>query len=50
VVVVPRSSPISAQGEFLVAGVVDGLGQGLLGLGDKAGQGVQSRASWSNLI
>ena len=29
-------------GEFLVAGVVDGLGQELLGLGDEAGQGVQS--------
>ena len=28
-------------GEFLVAGVVDGLGQELLGLGDEAGQGVQ---------
>jgi hypothetical protein len=27
-------------GEFLVAGVVDGLGQELLGLGDQAGQGV----------
>jgi len=26
---------------FLVAGVVDGLGQELLGLGDEAGQGVQ---------
>ena len=28
-------------GEFLVAGVVDGVGQELLGLGDEAGQGVQ---------
>src|SRR5205823_82481 len=28
-------------GEFLVAGVVDGLGQQLLCLGDEAGQGVQ---------
>ena len=28
-------------GEFLVAGVVDGLGQELLGLGDQAGEGVQ---------
>jgi hypothetical protein len=28
-------------GEFLVAGVVDGLGQELLGLGDEAGQGVE---------
>jgi hypothetical protein len=28
-------------GEFLVACVVDGLGQELLGLGDEAGQGVQ---------
>jgi len=28
-------------GEFLVAGVVDGPGQQLLGLGDEAGQGVQ---------
>jgi hypothetical protein len=28
-------------GEFLVAGVVDGLGQQLLGLGDEAGQGAQ---------
>ena len=27
---------------FLVAGVVDGLGQELLGLGDEAGQGVQA--------
>src|SRR6516162_8589591 len=29
-------------GEFLVAGVVDGLGQELLGLGDEAGQRVQA--------
>ena len=28
-------------GEFLVAGVVDGLGKELPGLGDEAGQGVQ---------
>jgi hypothetical protein len=28
-------------GEFLVAGVVDGLGQELVGLGDQAGQGLQ---------
>jgi len=28
-------------GVFLDAGVVDGLGHGLLGLGDEAGQGVQ---------
>ena len=28
-------------GEFLVVGVVDGLGQELLGLGDEAGQGVK---------
>jgi hypothetical protein len=28
-------------GEFLVAGVVDGLGQELAGLGDEAGQGVE---------
>ena len=28
-------------GEFLVAGVVDGLGQELVGLSDEAGQGVQ---------
>ena len=28
-------------GEFLVAGVVDGLGQELLGLGDETGQGVE---------
>src|SRR6516162_4953366 len=28
-------------GEFLVAGVVNGRGQELLGLGDEAGQGVQ---------
>jgi len=46
-------------GGLLIAGVVDGLGQELLGLGDQAGQGVQpdggvaepvgvrSRASWS---
>jgi hypothetical protein len=31
-------------GEFLVAGVVDGLGQELFGLGDEAGQGVQPDA------
>ena len=41
VAVVPRSSPIWAPGEFLIAGVVDGVGQELLGLGDEAGQGVQ---------
>ena len=29
-------------GEFLVAGVMDGTGQELLGLGDQAGQGVQA--------
>jgi hypothetical protein len=29
-------------GQFLVAGVADSLGQELLGLGDEAGQGVQS--------
>ena len=31
-------------GEFLVAGVVDGLGQELLSLGDEAGQGVEADA------
>ena len=31
----------SAPGEFLVPGVVDSLGQELLGLGDEPGQGVQ---------
>jgi hypothetical protein len=29
-------------GEFLVTGLVDGLGQELLGLGDEAGQGVEA--------
>ena len=33
--------PDLGPGEFLVAGVVDGLGQKLFGLGDEAGQGVQ---------
>jgi hypothetical protein len=31
-------------GEFLVAGVVDGFGEELLGLGDEAGQGVEATA------
>ena len=56
--VVPRSSPIWVLGEFLAAGVVDGFGEELAGLGDEAGQGVQmgggvaepvagNRAAWS---
>jgi hypothetical protein len=39
--VVPKELADLGPGEFLVAGVVDGLGQELLGLGDEAGQGVQ---------
>jgi hypothetical protein len=33
---------VQGPGEFLLAGVVEGFGQELLGLGDEAGQGVQS--------
>ena len=39
--VVLRSSPIWVQVSFLVAVLVDGLGQELFGLSDEAGQAVQ---------
>ena len=37
-------------GEFLVAGVVDGLGQELLGLGEEAGRGVQPDGGVAGLV